>query len=201
MSKRSLVAVFPTVSSAADAAERLAARGVDARRLHIVRLKPEDRYARALLPQEPSRAPAGARIGLAFLGGLGIMLGLLTGAGLVRVPGIGALLEPSPSMALLSALLLGLTGVLLGAAAGALVGGLMDNPAVARTRVLSEEGHGALVIGLHGDREILAGWLDDALLLGEAPEPEDASAHAVGEAMADAETDVIEHEDHWNRYL
>ncbi len=197
MPSRSLVAVYPTLAMAAEAAERLAALGVDPHRLHTLRLRPSKRYAQALRPIEPSRASTGAQLGL-IIGGL---LGVLSGAGVLRVPGLGPLLDPSVGMAMLSGVFLGLVGLMAGAAIGGFVGGLLPASQSGAARLLSEEGHGALVIEPHDDVHLLVGWLDDALMFGEVSEPEDPASHRRGESLADAETEIIEHRDHWNRYL
>jgi hypothetical protein len=110
-SKKSVVGLFPTQSSAEAAVDALRSAGFSTN--DISALLPDKAGTRDFAHEKHTKAPEGAVAGAGAGGAIGGTLGLLAGIGALAIPGLGPFIAAGPIMAALS-----------GAAAGATVGGL-----------------------------------------------------------------------------
>lgn len=120
MNTKMVLGVFKQVSNADTAMSRLRDEGYDNDAISVITLDDIRRGNVQINDSMGSDVSGGVKTG----GVIGAILGFLTGAGAITIPGIGALLIAGPIAAAL-----GLTGVLAttvtGALTGALAGGLL----------------------------------------------------------------------------
>jgi uncharacterized membrane protein len=113
---KKIVGVFDTEQGAANAIAGLKSQGYSADDISVVGKNKDD--MRDLREETGTKAPEGAAAGATTGGLLGGAAGLLTGLGLLAIPGIGPILAAGPIAATL-------TGAAVGAGAGGIVGGLI----------------------------------------------------------------------------
>jgi hypothetical protein len=108
---QSVYGIVPNAAKANEVVHNLDVSGFN--RSDISVLLPDRSGSRDFAHEAHTKAPEGAAVGATSIGVLGGAIGLLAGAGLLAIPGLGPFIAAGPIMATLS-----------GAAVGAAVGGI-----------------------------------------------------------------------------
>jgi len=108
--------IYATPGTAEAAVDHLLARGFPSSAISV--LLPDDESTRAFAHEKSTKAPEGTAAGVTTGGVIGGTLGLLTGLGLLAIPGLGPIIAAGPIMATLA-------GVGAGGAVGGIVGALV----------------------------------------------------------------------------
>ena len=108
--------IYATPATAEAAVDHLLAKGFPNSAISV--LLPDNESTRAFAHEKSTKAPEGTATGATTGGVIGGTLGLLTGLGLLAIPGLGPLIAAGPIMATLA-------GVGAGGAVGGIVGALV----------------------------------------------------------------------------
>ena len=113
---QSVYGIVPNTVKANEVVGNLDVSGFN--RSDISVLLPDRSGSRDFAHEANTKAPEGAVVGASSVGVLGGAIGLLAGAGLLAIPGLGPFIAAGPIMAALS-------GIAVGAAVGGLVGAII----------------------------------------------------------------------------
>ena len=108
--------IYATPGTAEAAVDHLVAKGFPNAAISV--LLPDDESTRAFAHEKSTKAPEGTTAGATTGGIIGGTLGLLTGLGMLAIPGVGPIIAAGPIVAALA-------GVGAGGAVGGIVGALV----------------------------------------------------------------------------
>ncbi|MBV8675220.1 MAG: DUF3341 domain-containing protein [Acidobacteriaceae bacterium] len=136
--------IYATPGTAEAAVDHLTARGFSHSAISV--LLPDDESTRAFAHEKSTKAPEGTTTGATTGGVVGGTLGLLTGLGLLAIPGLGPLIAAGPIVATLA-------GVGAGGAVGGIVGALvgMGIPEYEAKRYEGAVKDGGTLLSVHCD--------------------------------------------------
>jgi len=141
-------------------------------------LFPENEGTKDLAMTRSTKAPEGTAAGASSGAVVGGVIGWLTGAGLLAIPGLGIFIAAGPLIAALSGI--GVGGVV-GGLAGALVG--LGSPEYEAKRYEGRIRHGGILLSVHCDD---SDWVKTARVILQQTGAEDISS--TSEARADFAT-------------
>jgi hypothetical protein len=167
MSKnRAVFGIYPSRLDAENAVNGLKLAGF--RNTDVSILFPENAGTKDLALERHTKAPEGTAAGAGSGAMLGGILGWLTAAGVLAVPGLGLFVAAGPIMGVLSGI--GVGGML-GGIAGALVG--LGTPEYEAKRYEGRIRRGGILLSIHCDD---ASWVKTARMILEQTGAEDVSA-------------------------
>jgi hypothetical protein len=140
--KVAVFGIYSTRSAVENAASTLAGMGFPVTSISI--LLPESLGARDIGTEKASKAPEGAAAGAATGGVVGGTIGVLTGLGLLAIPGLGPFIAAGPLVA-------GLAGLGVGGAVGGFTGALigMGIPEYEAKRYEGRLQKGGILLSVH----------------------------------------------------
>jgi len=136
--------IYATPGTAEAAVDHLIARGFPNSAISV--LLPDDESTRAFAHEKSTKAPEGTATGATTGGLIGGTLGLLTGLGMLAIPGLGPIIAAGPIVATLA-------GVGAGGAVGGIVGALvgMGIPEYEAKRYEGAVKDGGTLLSVHCD--------------------------------------------------
>ena len=140
----SVFCIASTGAQANDIVSRLRLEGFSSNDISV--LFPDRSSTRDFAHEKNTKAPEGAVVGAGSGGVIGGAIGLLAGAGLLAIPGLGPFIAAGPIMAALSGLAVGAT---VGGVGGALIG--LGVPELEAKRYENKVKDGNILISAHAN--------------------------------------------------